>query len=96
MPDRDAGGPEHRPDRLAARATPQISEYGFVTTPVPRRQGRQLTDEIVHLDATEEQERLIAQANEPLDANGKLTGDSILCRTQAGQYVYVDAGARST
>ena len=48
-----------------------------------------LTDEIVHLDATEEQERLIAQANEPLDENGKLTGDSILCRTQAGQYVYV-------
>ncbi len=32
---------------------------------------------------------LIAQANEPLDANGELLSDSILCRTQAGQYVYV-------
>ena len=29
-----------------------------------------VTDEIVHLDATVEQERLIAQANEPLDEKG--------------------------
>ena len=49
-----------------------------------------LTDEILHLDATEEQERLIAQANEPLDENRSMTGDSILCRTLAGQYVYVE------
>ena len=67
----------------------QVSEYGFVTTPYRVVKDGKLTDEIVHLDATEEQERLIAQANEPLDENGKLTGDSILCRTQAGQYVYV-------
>ena len=44
----------------------------------------------MRLDATEEQERLIAQANEPVDEKGNLTGDSILCRTQAGQYVYVE------
>ena len=68
----------------------QVSEYGFVTTPYRVVKDGKLTDEIVHLDATEEQERLIAQANEPLDENGKLTGDSILCRTQAGQYVYVE------
>ena len=67
----------------------QVSEYGFVTTPYRVVKDGTLTEEIVHLDATEEQERLIAQANEPLDENGKLTGDSILCRTQAGQYVYV-------
>ena len=47
-----------------------------------------VTDEIVHLDATEEQERTIAQANEPLDKNGKLEGEQILCRTQAGHYEY--------
>ena len=70
----------------------EVSEYGFVTTPYRVVKDGKLTDEIVHLDATEEQERLIAQANEPVDENGKLTGDSILCRTQAGQYVYVDAG----
>ena len=68
----------------------QVSEHGFVTTPYRVVKDGRITDEIVHLDATEEQERLIAQANEPLDENGGLTGDSILCRTLAGQYVYVE------
>ena len=67
----------------------EISEYGFVITPYRVVKDGTLTDEIVRIDATEEQERLIAQANEPIDENGKLLGDSILCRTQAGQYVYV-------
>ena len=67
----------------------QVSEYGFVITPYRVVKNGVVTDEIVHLDATKEQEQLIAQANEPLDEKNKLTGDSILCRTQAGQYVYV-------
>src|SRR6202012_1914050 len=45
--------------------------------------------QIVHLDATQEEERIIAQANTPLDDKGSLVGDEILCRTQAGQYVTV-------
>ena len=76
VPDRDAGGPEHRPDRLALELTPQVSEHGFVTTPYRVVKNGKLTEDIVHLDATEEQERLIAQANEPLDEKGKLQGDS--------------------
>ena len=68
----------------------EVSEYGFVTTPYRIVKDGVLTEEIVRIDATEEQERLIAQANEPVDKNGKLLGDSILCRTQAGQYVYVE------
>src|SRR5215475_2646753 len=68
----------------------EISEYGFVTTPYRVVKDGVLTDEIVRIDATEEQERLIAQATEPMNADGKLLGDSILCRTQAGQYVYVE------
>jgi DNA-directed RNA polymerase subunit beta len=67
----------------------QVSEYGFVITPYRVVKDGTITDEIVHLDATKEQECLIAQANEPVDGSGKLLGDSILCRTQAGQYVYV-------
>ena len=50
----------------------QVSEHGFVTTPYRVVKDGKPTEEIVHLDATEEQERLIAQANEPLDDNGKL------------------------
>ena len=64
----------------------QVSEHGFVTTPYRVIKKGKVTDEIVHLDATEEQERTIAQANEPLDKDGKLLDEHILCRTQAGHY----------
>ena len=47
-----------------------------------------VTNKVVHLDATQEEEQLIAQANTPLDPKtGKLKGAEIVCRTQAGQYV---------
>ena len=64
----------------------QVSEHGFVTTPYRVIKNGKVTDEIVHLDATEEQERTIAQANEPFDKNRKLLNEQILCRTQAGHY----------
>ncbi len=65
----------------------EISEHGFVTTPYRVVKGGKVTDDIVHLDATQEEERLIAQADTPVDKNGKLCGEEILCRTQAGIYV---------
>jgi DNA-directed RNA polymerase subunit beta len=46
-----------------------------------------VTDKIVHLDATQEEEEVIAQANTPLGEDGTLLGDEILCRTQSGHYV---------
>ena len=65
----------------------EISEHGFVTTPYQVVKNGEVTDEVVHLDATQEEEQLIAQANTPVDSHGMLTGEEILCRTQAGQYV---------
>jgi DNA-directed RNA polymerase subunit beta len=67
----------------------EISEHGFVTTPYRVVKDGKVTDEIVHLDATQEEEAKIAQANTPLGRDGKLVGDTIVCRTQAGQYVSV-------
>ncbi|MBV8955477.1 MAG: DNA-directed RNA polymerase subunit beta, partial [Solirubrobacterales bacterium] len=67
----------------------EISEHGFVTTPYRVVKDGQVTSEIVHLDATQEEESLIAQANTPVDDSGRLADDEILCRTQAGQYVTV-------
>ena len=68
----------------------EVSEYGFVTTPYRVVKDGAVTEEIVRLDATQEEERLIAQANTPIDAkSGKLKDTEILCRTQAGQYVTV-------
>jgi DNA-directed RNA polymerase subunit beta len=68
----------------------EVSEYGFVTTPYRVVKDGIATDEVVRLDATQEEERLIAQANTPIDPRtGKLLGKEILCRTQAGQYLTV-------
>ena len=52
----------------------EVSEHGFVTTPYRVVKDGVVTDEIVHLDATQEEEQLIAQANAPIDEKtGKLT-----------------------
>ena len=67
----------------------EISEHGFVTTPYRVVKDGIVTDEIVRVDATQEEERRIAQANTPIDGIGRLVGEEILCRTQAGQYVTV-------
>jgi DNA-directed RNA polymerase subunit beta len=68
----------------------EVSEYGFVTTPYRVVKDGVVTDKVEHLDATQEEELLIAQANTPVDAKtGRLKGSEILCRTQAGQYVTV-------
>jgi DNA-directed RNA polymerase subunit beta len=67
----------------------EVSEHGFVTTPYRVVEGGKVTGEIVHLDATQEETKLIAQANAEVDKTGKLKGPEVLCRTQAGQYVTV-------
>src|SRR5688572_7289468 len=70
----------------------EISEHGFVTTPYRVVKNGKVSDEVVHLDATQEEERLIAQANHPVGKDGKLQGDEVVCRTLAGQYVTVPPG----
>jgi DNA-directed RNA polymerase subunit beta len=65
----------------------EVSEHGFVTTPYRRVADGKVTDEVLHLDATQEEQHLIAQSNTPIGDDGSLLGDSVLCRTQSGQYV---------
>ena len=66
----------------------EVSEHGFVTTPYRVVENGVVTNKVVHLDATQEEEQLIAQANAPVDAKtGKLKGPEVVCRTQAGHYV---------
>ena len=61
-----------------------------MTTPYRVVEDGVLTDKVARLDATQEEELVIAQANTPVDPKtGKLKGTEILCRTQAGQYVTV-------
>src|SRR5687767_1746756 len=68
----------------------EISEHGFVTTPYRVVKDGVVTDEIVHLDATQEEERIIAQANAEMDQDtGKLKGNRVLCRRREGELTTV-------
>ncbi len=68
----------------------EVSEHGFVTTPYRVVNDGVVTDEVVHLDATQEETKLIAQANAEVDPKtNKIKGPDVVCRTQAGQYVTV-------
>ena len=55
----------------------QVSEHGFVTTPYRLVADGVVSDEIVHLDATQEEDKVIAQARTPSSTPrrpGKLKG----------------------
>ena len=66
----------------------QVSEHGFVTTPYRVVKEGVVTDKIVHLDATQEEEKVIAQANAEMDAkSGKLKGPGVTCRSRDGELV---------
>jgi DNA-directed RNA polymerase subunit beta len=53
----------------------EVSEYGFVTTPYRVVKDGVVTDEVQRLDATQEEELVIAPANTPVDPKtGRLRG----------------------
>jgi DNA-directed RNA polymerase subunit beta len=70
---------------LASMAT--VSEFGFIQTPYRVVKGGKVSDEIVYLDAAAEAQYTIAQASEPVDKNGKLMNDIVLCRSSLGEAV---------
>jgi DNA-directed RNA polymerase subunit beta len=68
----------------------QVSEHGFVTTPYRVVKDGVVTSKIVHLDATQEEEQVIAQANAEIDPKSqRLKGPRVLCRARDGEVVAV-------
>src|SRR3954452_18031221 len=61
----------------------EISEHGFVTPPYRVVKDGVVTDKIVHLDATEERDKVVAQANAEISKDGKLKGP-VNCRVGEG------------
>ena len=60
----------------------RINEYGFVEAPYRKLdktdpKNPRVTDEVVYLTADEEDKFVVAQANEPLDANGYFVNNNI-------------------
>ncbi len=64
-----------------------INEYGFIETPyrvVDKETGR-VTDEIQYLTADDEEDKIVAQANEPLDSEGYFVNRKVASRGVGGE-----------
>ncbi|MGZ3503798.1 MAG: DNA-directed RNA polymerase subunit beta [Vulcanimicrobiaceae bacterium] len=64
----------------------RVNKFGFIETPYRVVTNGIVTDEIVYLTADKEDEYIVAQANTPLDNEGKITSESVVCR-YAEQYI---------
>ena len=70
---------------LSSYAT--VSEFGFVQSPYRVVKNGKITKEVVYIDASQEQTHLIAQAETPIDATGKLLGENglVVVRCHGGE-----------
>ena len=57
-----------------------VNEFGFIETPYRVVKNGKVTDEIEYLSAEDEDRFVIAQANAPLDKNGKFANEFVRCR----------------
>ncbi len=58
----------------------KINPYGFIETPYRVVKNGQVTNEILYIDADEEEKHVIAQANAPLDASGRFVNPVVKVR----------------
>ncbi|NBT22867.1 MAG: DNA-directed RNA polymerase subunit beta, partial [Methylocystaceae bacterium] len=66
----------------------RVNKYGFIEAPYRRVRDGKVTGEVAYLSAMEEAKYHVAQANAPVDKNGALTEDLVLCR-HAGDVMLV-------
>ncbi|MFC4942843.1 DNA-directed RNA polymerase subunit beta [Pseudonocardia sp. GCM10023141] len=62
----------------------RVNPFGFIQTPYRKVENGRATDQIDYLTADEEDRFVIAQANEPLDRDGRFTGERVLVRRNGG------------
>jgi DNA-directed RNA polymerase subunit beta len=60
----------------------RTNDYGFIETPCRKVVDGKVTEEIEYISAIEEVDQYIAQANIPVDKNGKIDTDLVPCRHQ--------------
>lgn len=64
-----------------------INEYGFIESPyrVVDKETGIVTEEIQYLTADDEEDKIIAQANEPLDSEGRFVNMKVASRGEGGE-----------
>ena len=58
----------------------KVNDFGFIETPYRKVENGQVTNHIEYLAAEQEDETVIAQANAPIDEEGKFVNESIFSR----------------
>ncbi len=69
----------------------RVNPFGFIETPYRKVENGQLTDQVDYLTADEEDRHVVAQANSPVDANGRFTEDRVLVRRKGGEVEFVSS-----
>ena len=81
----------------------RVNEYGFIEAPYRKIDPvtRKVTDEVVYMTADIEDEYIVAQANEPLDEEGRIKNERVTCRYRneivafsRDRIDYIDCSAR--
>lgn len=69
----------------------RINPFGFVESPYRKVNEGVVSDEVHYLSADEEDELVIAQANAPMEADGRFSEERVLVRTKGGEVDFVPA-----
>src|SRR6202047_4169075 len=76
---------------IAALSTyARVNDFGFIETPYRVVENSRGSDRLVYLSALDEEDKVIAQANAPLDAHGKFSTDRVSARI-GGEFTVVPA-----
>ncbi len=76
---------------IAALSTyARVNDFGFIETPYRVVENSKVSDRIVYLSALDEEDKVIAQANAPLDVHGKFVNETVSARI-GGEFTVVRA-----
>ena len=69
----------------------RVNPFGFIETPYRKVVDGVVTDQIEYLTADEEDRHVVAQANSPIDDDGRFTEARVLVRRKGGEVEYVSS-----
>jgi len=69
----------------------RVNPFGFIETPYRKVIDGVVSDEIEYLTADEEDRHVVAQANSPIDEDGRFIEPRVLVRRKAGEVEYVSS-----
>ena len=69
----------------------RVNDFGFIETPYRKVEKGKVSDQIIYLTAMEEEEHTIAQANAPIDSQGRFVNEFVSARYR-GEFALIPRG----